>query len=64
MPLRIIAQPKKIVTPMPDTDGMRIAKRPAMINRMLRAMDQLRDLGARGESDVEEALMRILLQKM
>jgi hypothetical protein len=34
-----------------------------MINRTLRAMDQLRDLGAR-ESGVEEALMRILLQKM
>jgi hypothetical protein len=36
---------------------MRMAKRPAIIKRMLRAKDQLRDLGASGENDVDGVLM-------
>jgi len=44
-PLTIMAQPKKRVAAMPEMGGIRMAKRPARIRRMLRAMDQPKALG-------------------
>jgi hypothetical protein len=41
MPLKRIAQPTKTVMAIPEIDGTRIAKKPAMRRRTLRAMDQL-----------------------
>jgi hypothetical protein len=47
MPLKTMAQPKTSVIAMPETDGTQMAKRPATMRRMLRAMDQLMALGTR-----------------
>ncbi len=45
MPLNTMAQPKTRVMARPETDGTRMAKSPATMRRMLRAMDQLMALG-------------------
>jgi hypothetical protein len=60
MPLMIMAQAKKMVMPMPETNGMRRAKRPKRMRRTLRAMDQLMALGARAENEVGAVVMVIL----
>ena len=44
-------------------NGRPVAKMPARIKRMLRAMDQLMDFGERAESEGDVVLMRVL-QKM
>src|SRR6266581_1718783 len=41
MPLRIMSQPKRRVTATPEIQGTQMAKRPAMMSRTLRAIDQL-----------------------
>jgi hypothetical protein len=60
MPLRIIAQPKKRVMATPEMKGRSKAKSPAMMRKMLRAMDQLMALGARAERVDGAVLMRVL----
>ena len=47
MPLTIMSQPKMRVMATPETTGTQMAKSPARMRRMLRAMDQLMALGAR-----------------
>ena len=58
IPLKIIAQAKMSVTAIPETGGTRMAKKPARIKRMLRAMDQLMDFGESAESEAEAVLMK------
>jgi hypothetical protein len=57
MPLRIMSQPKRRVTPTPEIKGTQMAKRPAMMSRTLRAIDQLIALGTRLEKVDGVALM-------
>jgi hypothetical protein len=45
---------------MPETDGTQMAKRPATMRRMLRAMDQLMALGTRAVRVDGVALMMVL----
>jgi hypothetical protein len=51
------------VTARPEMGGMRMAKRPARMRRMLRAMDQLMALPATAVRGVE-LFMRSVLRKM
>jgi hypothetical protein len=44
-----MAQAKITVTARPESGGIRMAKRPARMRRMLSAIDQLMAFGARAE---------------
>jgi hypothetical protein len=44
--------------------GLKMAKRPARMSRMLRAMDQLMAFPATSGKGVDALLMRLVLQKM
>jgi hypothetical protein len=60
MPLKIMIQPKIRVMARPETDGTRMAKSPAMMRRMLRAIDQLMALGMRPVRVEGAVLMKVL----